>query len=179
MRLPRVTIAGLMGLTALIAGGFAAIQRPTLIAASVAFSLAVASCMAAVVAALCVSGRLRAAWASFGLCASVYLVVSLGPWIAEPHGVRPITLPLIECLSQLIRGEPHGISVFTDGASELIVASPSRYWTAPIWASKASWNDMPSLAKTTLVILHSSIAVVFATAGGLFSLALSRQNRVD
>jgi hypothetical protein len=178
MRLPRVTIASLMGLTALTACGFAALQRPTPIAASVAFSLSVAACLAAVVAALCATGRPRAAWASFALCGAVYLALSLGPWMAEFYGVRPITVPLIECLAQLIRGEPHVVSVLTEGASETIIASPSRYWTAPIWASGASWNDMSDLAWTSLIILHSSIALAFATAGGLFSLALSRQNRI-
>jgi hypothetical protein len=179
MRPPRVTIAGLMGLTALTAGGFASLQRPTPIAASIAFSVAVAACLAAMVASLCAPGRRRAAAASFALCGAVYLVVSLGPLRDGSYGVRPITVPLIECSDQLIRGEAHEESSMYLGAFEFVMATPSRYWTAPIWAYGTSWSDSSHLGETTLIILHSSIALAFATAGGLFSLALSAQNRVD
>jgi hypothetical protein len=177
MRRARFTIAGFMVLTALIAVGFATLKRPTPVAASAAFSLAVASCLSAVVAAFCLPGRRRAAWASFALCGAVYLAVSLGPWMDQPECVRPITVPLIECADQLIKGQAHYEGSIYLGAVELVMASPSRYWTAPIWAYGTAWGDQANLGWISRILLHSSIALAFATTGGLFSLALSRQNR--
>jgi hypothetical protein len=91
MRLPRTTIAALMGLIALLAIAFAALVHPTPLWAAVCFSGMLLALTFASLAAIFSRGGRRAYWTGFLVGGSSYLVLQYGPLCVEHVG--PHTLP--------------------------------------------------------------------------------------
>jgi hypothetical protein len=88
MRLPRFTIAGLMGLVVVVAVGVAALRFASELWASILLMLTLGVLGAAVLAFHDRTRARRAWWRGFALFGWGYLVLAMGPWAAEaiaPH----------------------------------------------------------------------------------------------
>jgi hypothetical protein len=95
MRLPRFTIAGLMGLVVVVAVGVAALRFASELWAGVLLMLTLGVLGAAVLAFHERTGASRSWWRGFALFGWGYLVLAMGPWAAEaiaPH--LPTTMGL-------------------------------------------------------------------------------------
>lgn len=78
MKLLRVSIAGSMGIVLLAAVGFAALRNPTIVWASVLFTLTVMIFCSAILGAIAVRGPARLTWAGFAVFGWVYLGIAFG-----------------------------------------------------------------------------------------------------
>jgi hypothetical protein len=88
MRLPRFTIAGLMGLVVVVAVGVAALRFASEMWAGILLMLTLGVLGAAVLAFHERTGARRAWWRGFALFGWGYLTLVMGPWAAEaiaPH----------------------------------------------------------------------------------------------
>jgi hypothetical protein len=83
MRLPRFTIAGLMGLVVVVAVGVAALRFASELWAGILLMLTLGTLGAAVLALHERTGAKRAWWRGFALFGWGYLVLAMGPWVAE------------------------------------------------------------------------------------------------
>lgn len=91
MRLPRTSIAWLMGFIVILAVAFAALARPTLLWGAFTFSGMLLALTFASPAALFTKGTRRAFWTGFLVGGSSYLFLQYGPFCEEHVG--PYTLP--------------------------------------------------------------------------------------
>src|SRR5437868_4822922 len=91
MRLPRTSIAALMGFIVVTAVGFAGLTRPTALGAAIAFSGLVLALTFALLAALFSRGTRRAFWTGFFVGGGSYLFLQYGPFCETQVG--PFTLP--------------------------------------------------------------------------------------
>lgn len=103
MRMPRISIAGLMGVVLVIALGLAALRHPSPIRAGVAFLVTRGALTLAVVGAICRVGKERAWWLGFALFGWGHL--NLGDWVG---GLRMPTATLLEILAPRLGVEPFG-----------------------------------------------------------------------
>jgi hypothetical protein len=88
MRLPRFTIAGLMGLVVVVAVGVAALRFASDLWAGILLMPTLGTLGAAVLAFHERTGSLRSWWRGFALFGWGYLVLAMGPWASEaiaPH----------------------------------------------------------------------------------------------
>jgi hypothetical protein len=95
MRLPRFTIAGLMGLVVVVAVGVAALRFASETWAGVLLLLTLGTLGASVLAFQEWTGARRAWWRGFALFGWGYVALAMGPWASEaiaPH--LPTTLGL-------------------------------------------------------------------------------------
>jgi hypothetical protein len=83
MRLPRFSIAGLMGLVVVVAVGVAALRFATELWAGILLMLTLGALGAAVLAFHERTGARRAWWRGFALFGWGYVVLALGPWASE------------------------------------------------------------------------------------------------
>jgi hypothetical protein len=90
MKSPRLTIAGLMSLIALLGLTFSAFHVVTQFSASAMLTLALAASGVALLGRLCTGGAGKAAWTGYLVFGTGYLALCLGPWCDEhlmPHMV--------------------------------------------------------------------------------------------
>jgi hypothetical protein len=88
MRLPRFSIAGLMGLVVVVAVGVAALRFATELWAGILLLMTLVVLGAAVLAFHERTGAKRAWWRGFALFGWGYVVLAMGPWASEavaPH----------------------------------------------------------------------------------------------
>jgi len=79
VKLPRVSIAGLMGFVVPVAVGFAALKNPSEIWASAIFTLIVGLLCVAILLAAARTGRKRLSWLAFSIFGWAYLIFTFGP----------------------------------------------------------------------------------------------------
>jgi hypothetical protein len=185
MRWARMTIAGSMGLIALVAIGLAALRHPTPLVASGIFSLVILTLFAASVVAISLPGRSRAVWSSFVVCGSGYLLIVLGSSAVSPYGnqfvsggLHLITEPLIEIVhermfpgSQIWSGpDPKSVSYQSVGRRSI---SPTVFWNEPIMRGQLGEPFMLDASWTINRIYHSLLGLAFGTFGALFALFLT------
>lgn len=94
MKRLRLSIGGLMAAVSFIAVGIAALRGNSVLWASATFTIALASCLGALLGSLSGRGAARMAWGGFTLFAGSYLALAFGP-LSEANGVTaPPFLPL-------------------------------------------------------------------------------------
>jgi hypothetical protein len=106
MRLPRFTIAGLMGLVVVVAVGVAALRFASELWASILLMLTLGVLGAAVLAFHERAGARRAWWRGFALFGWGYVMLAFGPWASEaiaPH--LPTTMWLDASYAKLHPGD--------------------------------------------------------------------------
>jgi hypothetical protein len=91
MRTPKLTIAALMGFVLFAAVAFAALARPSQLAAALLFSGATVVLTIAIIGALFARGPQRAFWAGFAIGGWMYLLMQYGPFFDTAVG--PYTFP--------------------------------------------------------------------------------------
>jgi hypothetical protein len=95
MRLPRFTIAGLMGLVVVVAVGVAALRFASDLWADILLVLTLGTLGAAVLAFHERTGAKRSWWRGFALFGWGYVALALGPWASESIAPRlPTTMGL-------------------------------------------------------------------------------------
>ncbi len=118
MKARRVTIAGLMYLTAISAVGFVALRESTLIWASAVFTLVIATFLAASVVALLARERRRASAIGFCLFGWTTLALALGPLSLHHRGAPPLVFgPLANFAYARIHPAPANVGITWQAAS--------------------------------------------------------------
>ena len=178
----RVTIAGSMGLVALAAAGMAAFRYPSPLTASGVFSLAVAILFAAWVAAICLRGRARAIWASFALCGSGYMALSLGPIVGRSTNPYLATTTLLDLAYEHCYLGPFGTPEVRTAA--VIPNKPDKWarwnWPEAVVDVRMHNSSHYIMAPDTFLwIGHSLFSLPIALAGGLLGRRLGRGTPVS
>lgn len=173
----RVTIAGTMGLVALVAAGLTALRHPSYMAANLAFSVALAVQFAALVAVVNVRGADRGFWNGFAICGWGYLALSVGPVLG------PATSPYLATTTLLDLAYEH---VFRGPYGEPIVRSQPYVPTRPDKWDRWNWPEAvvdPAMHNSAHYIMapdtftrigHSLFSLGIALAGGLLGRRLGR-----
>jgi hypothetical protein len=106
MRLPRVSIAGLMVFVALVALGFLALRFPSHLVLNVVFSAMLAVLAASVVLAVTRRGARRAFWVGFATFGGTYVVLGFGPWFSNVTNPMLVTTTVLDLVYPLIVPSP-------------------------------------------------------------------------
>jgi hypothetical protein len=109
MRLPRFTIAGLMGLVVVVAVGVAAMRFASETWAGVLLMLTLGVLGAAVLAFHERSGPRRSWWRGFALFGWGYVALALGPWASEVVAPQLPTTAGLDALSARMHPAAKGI----------------------------------------------------------------------
>jgi hypothetical protein len=172
----RLTIAGSMGLIALVAISLSALAYPTALAASGVFSLTVGILFAATVAAMSLPGRRRAIWSSFALCGGGYL--TLGLLLVSPTGPQLVTTPLIEMAHErIVVDRRPAVTVFNGPMTRVTHRLATDYWTAQLRDAGQTHVKLDYLPWAVRQCATSLLALVAAATGGLFAARLTTSYR--
>lgn len=99
MRLPRTSIAALMGAILFLALAFAALVRPTPLWAAICFSSMMLAFTYASLAAIFSRGGRRAYWTGFLVGGGSYLVLQYGPFCDEHVGPHTLSTAMLDYLN--------------------------------------------------------------------------------
>ena len=168
-----------MGAIALMALGLAAIHRPTRLAANGIFSLALAACFGATIAAFARAGRERAAYRGFAFAGWGYLILSLGPWLEGSAGPYLITTSLIDlAYARSDTNSKRALTVMQGGVIHYVSVAAEPFWDDKQLdrINDLGWNRygfVPSVPYPLYRIGHSLIALVAGLAGGSLDWSMS------
>jgi hypothetical protein len=170
MRLPRFTIAGLMGLVVVVAVGVAALRFASETWAGVLLMLTLGVLGAAVLALHERAGVSRAWWRGFALFGWGYVVLALGPWASEaiaPH--LPTTIGLDALNAKLHPGGPvQELSLdYSSPISSTVTTPPSTGSSTivvdPRMGSSTIALDTARAANTSATTLYSRLVAANST----------------
>ncbi len=188
MRIGRLTLAGSMGMIALAAIGMGALRSPSLLGASLIFTLAVGILLAAAVAALSLPGRARAVCGSFALIGSIYLGLGLGPWSESAAGPHLLTSPIIDYAYMMVTGQT-GVLEFGSRQHmyEIKFYQLPGFWNepqrpipidsrpgSPIWRLMNYAGSIRLAPWPVYRIAHSLLGIVAGSTGALVAGHLTR-----
>jgi len=94
------SVAKLLGSTAFVAIGLAALASASHLLASAFLSMTILALCAAVMGAIVTSGAARAFWLAFLLFAGVHLLLTLGPWLDDVTGEILLSRLAIDALGR-------------------------------------------------------------------------------
>ncbi len=197
MRRPILSIAGMMAVVSLVAVGLAALRSPTILWASLTFTLLVALLATATLGAIAGRGRSRATWAGVAAFGWAYFATTFGP-VPNGNGVTCPPFPtqvLIEYLRS--RGEAAdkafgaGVPLWglirrdTSPPAEAILNAPTKaewFYRGPI-LGKGPPLLPPLLPYVDWLNLrrvgHSLGAIVFGLLGGVLGRLFGRPGRAS
>src|SRR4051812_28823571 len=96
MRAPRISIAGLMALIALLGVTFSALHAVTEFWASAMLTLALAASAVALLGRLSARGTDKVTWTGYLIFGTGYLAICVGPWCDEHVMPNLVTTPFID-----------------------------------------------------------------------------------
>ncbi len=203
MKRTRLSILGMMATIALIALGFAGLRTPTVLWASLIFTVTVAFLSTAILGAIARRGRARVAWAGVGVFGWAYFVLSFGPF-PNQNGVTCPPFPtriLVDYLRSArestdaaisashspwapLRPDtaPHGESMLDAPRAAFWFANPLTSPRPPAMGSPPP--PPPTLPKLAYLdwldlrrIGHSLGAILFGLIGGLVGFLIAGRDR--
>jgi hypothetical protein len=164
MRLPRFTIAGLMGLVVVVAVAVAALRFASELWAGILLMLTLGVLGASILAFHDRSGSLRSWWRGFALFGWGYIVLAMGPWASDavaPH--LPTTMGLDALYAKMhLEGTPQqaNLAVGSWMTSTATALPPGGSSTIPVLSSGTTATFNP----TTGVATPTPIRVWFVAA---------------
>jgi hypothetical protein len=125
----RISLRGLFAVVGFAAFATAVLLRPSFFVASAVWSLTLLILGAAVVAAVCSSGKTRAFWAGFAFFGCAHMMLALGPWFADYTGRFIVTRQILDMLGRALNYDVRELTV-----------NP-RFWHNLGWSSDAPATD--------------------------------------
>ena len=166
MKAGRLTIAGMLGLIALIAVAAAAMKNPSTLWTQTIVTAALTSLMLASLAALVRRGE-RSFAIGFAVFGWTYLVLSLGPWFEEHVGPWLLTSRAAdEVYARFVHKDTNTEMLELMGSSDLYPWGPN----VPIWMNE------PRYARYRRII-HILSTIAHGMAGGLVAFVFTRKPR--
>lgn len=204
MKRPRLSILWLMAAIVLISLGFAALRKPTILWASLIFTVAVAFSATAILGAMAGQGRVRIGWAGVAVFGWAYLVMSFGPF---PNG-NGVTCPpfptqvLNDYLKNVRESAEKALSIQHPAWGLMRVDSRPAAETVLNAPRRAGWVAVPSAGPIGFVatppsgtppaptvpyydglnlrrIGHALGAILFSLLGGLVGLVIAGRDVRD
>ena len=181
MKRYRLTIARMLGITASIGVGLAALRSATQLWASFAFTLTLGLLTISVLAAFYRCGHRRAFCVGFSACGWSYLVMCFAPWFEGFVGPSLSTTAVLDFLYPVIRpaASPNGReALYSFGSDDVISAvGPGSIAPSELWLEgERGEPDGTRFGKVLVLssgrfrrIGHSIFAVVAAFLGGFIA----------
>ena len=181
MKRYRLTIARMLGITASIGVGLAALRSATQLWASFAFTLTLGLLTISVLAAFYRRGHRRAFCVGFSACGWFYLVMCFAPWFEGFVGPSLSTTAVLDFLYPVIRpaASPNGReALYSFGSDDVISAvGPGSIAPSELWLEGEQGEPDGTRFGKILVLSsgrfrrigHSIFAVVAAFLGGFIA----------
>jgi hypothetical protein len=157
----------------LLAAGFAALRTPTPLWANVWFSIALASLVLAIPAAVYRQGEQRAFWVGFAACGWVYFVLALAPWFQREMGFQLVTTTILDVLSPYVVQKEYLLRTYVGAfnpSSDAVDRTPWQAWNLPEFPPENPWRMVGYVTLLCpglyLRIGHAVFCVLVAFLGG-------------
>ncbi|WP_435008827.1 hypothetical protein P12x_000076 [Tundrisphaera lichenicola] len=194
MRRFRMSIAGLLGLVALMGVAIAALTHPSPLAGNAYYTITLAALIIAVLAAVYHRGGKRAFWVGFSTCGWAYFLLVFGPAWVQPYGQNLVTTTLLDIVypytipskAGVATLDPAGIPVswsklagFRASGRGARVILAGGFAGGPVGPLPSPWEILTTPDRTTRFwpespetfrrIGHSLFCLAFATIGGFLT----------
>lgn len=170
----RFSVSSLMVLIVLLAAAFAALRTPSPLWANVWFSIALASLVLAIPAAVYRRAADRAFWVGFAACGWVYFVLALAPWFQTEMGFQLLTTTILDVMAPYIVQKEYLLRTYIGAFNPPFAPvhpTPWQSWNLPEFPPENPWRMVgyvplfcPGLY---LRIGHAVFCVVVAFLGGV------------
>ncbi len=169
----RFSVSSLMVMIVLLAAAFAALRTPTPLWANAWFSVALASLVLAVPAAVYRRGQERAFWVGFAAAGWVYFVLALAPWFQTEVGFQLLTTTILDVMAPYVVQKEYLLRTYIGAfnpPSAPVQPTPWQAWNLPEFPPANPWRMVgyvPLLCPGLyLRIGHAVFCVVVGFLGG-------------
>jgi hypothetical protein len=139
----RFPVWSLMAVTVFAAAAFAALRTPAPLWANAWFSIALASLVLAVPAAVYRRGADRAFWVGFAAFGWVYFVLALVPWFQTEMGFQLITTTILDVIAPYIVQKEYLLRTYLGAfnpPSDPVHPTPWQAWNLPEFPPENPWR---------------------------------------